>query len=312
MNVDIVTILWGRQFVDVFTSFCLPSLMSEGNLPQWPFSTRYVLFTTLEDASRIQKTQIYKRLSTFIEFDFQTIQAPGILANMKFILQAALHGNAVNRAIQENRAVIFISPDNFFCKNALNTLNQYISQGYEVLMTVGPRVELEHCFDELLQRQNLESCSLPLTSFESVDLFLKYTHPNSQISFLDNELFMRLPSHVYFRESHGRVRLQAFHMHPFFLKHPVSMEGTFTYESDYMQKFDHQRDKIAVLNHQEFVMLGLEWGEYELDALPIPFELRAPYIQQYAEQHCSPVHQWFFSQPIYWSSEEALTSNTKR
>ena len=50
---DVVTAVWGEEFVTLFLDFCIPNQLAPGNLAALPSGSRYRIFTTAADAQQL-------------------------------------------------------------------------------------------------------------------------------------------------------------------------------------------------------------------------------------------------------------------
>lgn len=63
----LVTPVWGTLYTDIFLSVGLPSLLAQRNLPAMKTPLVYNIYTTPEDATRLQENLFFKKLKSLME-----------------------------------------------------------------------------------------------------------------------------------------------------------------------------------------------------------------------------------------------------
>ena len=56
---DVVTAVWGTEFIDLFLDVCIPNQLSSRNLPALPAGSRYRVFTKSADVPQTAVTTSY-------------------------------------------------------------------------------------------------------------------------------------------------------------------------------------------------------------------------------------------------------------
>src|SRR5262245_8218489 len=172
VRVRAVTAAWGEWHVEQLLSATLPSLLSEGNLPEMckALDLTYELCTTSRDADRILGSPVLSVLGDLARVEIHILDdvqlRDPIAAHHRIWLQA------VQRARNSRSMILFIPPDAVWADGSLASLSRRLCEGKTVLFNTYLRVISETFVPELLARFATSPARLCAAPRELVDLAL--------------------------------------------------------------------------------------------------------------------------------------------
>ena len=177
VRVRAVTAAWGDWHVGYLLSATLPSLVSEGNLPELckAHDLTYDICTTRRDAHRILASPAFSVLDDLARVEIHILDDDELREPI-----AAHHRvwhQAVQRARQSESMILFIPPDAVWADGALASLSRRISEGKTVLFNTYLRTDSETFVPALLERFATSPARLRVSPREMVDLALQHLHP---------------------------------------------------------------------------------------------------------------------------------------
>lgn len=172
-----VNVVWGEDYVDLFTSLSIPTLLSPRNLPSLPnlAASQMLIVTTAGDELRIRGSAIFARLEQTIDVVFLPIE---LWSAQKYELMNHAHRRAIEYVAGRGFCV-FLSPDAILSDGTLVRLYELARTGRRVVAGFGPPVILEGIvpeFKALRQYRAGEALSLPPRDL--VSMALRHLHPD--------------------------------------------------------------------------------------------------------------------------------------
>src|SRR5262245_49033107 len=163
MKIRLVTVVWGREFVEVFLRIGLRSLLAEGNAPALAraHQVTYTIYTTPEDRQRLEAEPAFTRLREALNVEFSPFNLSEIDG-----ANPSSHGifwyRAIALARRRSEVLFFIMPDVLYARGTLLAWARRFESGARAIFTLGPRVALETTLPELEARfpARQEPCDL--------------------------------------------------------------------------------------------------------------------------------------------------------
>jgi hypothetical protein len=177
VQVRAVTAAWGDWHVGYFLSATLPSLVSEGNLPELckAHDLTYEICTTQRDAHRILGSPSFSVLDDLARVEIHILDDDELRDPI-----AAHHRvwqQAVQRARKNGSMILFIPPDAVWADGSLASLSRRLCEGKTVLFNTYLRTDSESFVPALLERFATSPARLRVPPREMVDLALQHLHP---------------------------------------------------------------------------------------------------------------------------------------
>jgi hypothetical protein len=130
-----IMVVWGDQFVDYFVEYCLPTLMSAGNIPA--LSTRrpskFLIATYPEDWERMQAAPIFQRLARHVEPVF--IEIPRCPPERSGCEHMGIgHKRACEIAYRDKAYAMVLTPDCMLSDGSVARLQQLAFEGVALVL----------------------------------------------------------------------------------------------------------------------------------------------------------------------------------
>src|SRR5262249_37784702 len=220
-----VNVVWGADYVDLFTRYSLPTLLSPGNLPCLPnrLVSEFLMVTPEEDAERIRASAIFDRLSELIKVVFIPI---AITTEHKYDLMTHGHRLAVDYVARRGYC-IFLSPDALLSDGGLKRLFELATAGRRVVGVFGARVNEEAVGEELCSschyRQGEPLCLEPR---QLVELMTRHLHSDLRHHYVDSAYFPEKPYACIWPAPSGKGMLvRSLNLHPLLFDCQLVPEG---------------------------------------------------------------------------------------
>lgn len=310
MKTNIVSIVWGKYHSTLFVDYCIPSLLTQENLPSWPDikQTKLNLYTTIEDWEIMSNHPSITRLEELIDIEVISIET-AIRSNWStFNTLSIYHSHAIEKASLEKSAILFLTPDTILSKKTLTSLWEELQQGYEIIMTPGARV----IDDKLLPilKKTKTSNILSLNAQQCIDFFIDCMHPEAASQFVDQNKFTNWPSLLYQWKSPNQIEVRGFHLHPLFIKHlkPYSQKTSISIDGNYLQQYFSNHEKIKVIDNSDLFVLSLTHQAHRKNYIihaSLSQQNKMLIIDRFKRCHTQPVHQYFYSHPIVYKTTKS-------
>lgn len=195
MRFRLLSVIWGKKFIDSFLRTTLRSLKAPGNLSDVAsqYAVGYTIHTTLADAKRIQSSAVYQQLSKLVEFDFQIFKLNEIdpeNSNSHW----SLWKRGIDKACDADECVITVAPDHLFSRGTLSRWCVFFEQGYLAVFTPGIQVVQETIEIELGAKfANDSDIDVDESYFKT--LMFGHLHPINITMFRDSPRSMNHPEY---------------------------------------------------------------------------------------------------------------------
>ncbi len=139
-----IVVLWGERFRDYFLEYCVPSMLSPGNLPA--LSTRrpskILIATTAADWAAIQSSPIFAVLQRYIRAEMIDIP-PCPPGRSSYDHMGRGHKLACERAFRDSAYAMVLTPDCMLSDGTIERLQQLASSGVELVVAAAVRFDEE-------------------------------------------------------------------------------------------------------------------------------------------------------------------------
>lgn len=218
---DVVTAVWGAEFIDLFLDLCIPNQLSPGNLPALPPGSRYRVLTPAADVPFLASHRGLDPVRRLLPVDIVDVDMtdadratrPGERWNTHKRM-IACHRKAAADAGVDGRALIFLAPDFILSEGTMAGLVRMHRAGARAVMTMNLRLSRE-AFLADPSRLNGKAALAPR---ELVAVAMRHLHPWTQSLMSDATRTSDNPTAVYWPvRSNGLldgVLARSFYLHP--------------------------------------------------------------------------------------------------
>lgn len=219
---DVVTAVWGTEFIDLFLGVCIPNQLSPRNLPALPAGSRYRVFTKHADVARLSASTRLAEVARILPVDIVEVDPdaaedgkPGQIRN-RYKMMTDCHRRAVADAAKVEAALIFLAPDFVLAEGTIEGLVRIHASGSRAVLAANLRLARHELVAALAGRP----AAVPPR--ELVGLAMKYLHPATESLMVDGGSSNDFPTSVNWpvRSSNGGLEgilVRSLHMHPLLL-----------------------------------------------------------------------------------------------
>ncbi len=218
---DVVTVVWGTEFRQLFLDVCVPNQLTPGNLGALPAGSRYRIFTSAEDIDALNASAAVRQAREVLPVDIVAEPESAAQAPDRFRRMTASHEQALADAAQTGAALIFLSPDLVMSEGTLAAVARRHGAGSRAVVCAGLRVNRETFLRAVDARGGVRA----IPSRELVSLALGHLHPFTRAHMIDNEPSARSPISVYWTVPGEGILARCLYMHPLMVD-PVRRDAT--------------------------------------------------------------------------------------
>ena len=205
----VTTVVWGREFCELFLDVCVPNQMTAGNLGALPAGSRYRVFTSAEDRKFLQSSSALRAIGDRIPVDIIVEPLLSTSIGTQFTRMTACHATAIRDASESGAALIFLSPDIVLSEGTLAAVVRSRERGHRAVVCPGLRVDRD-AFRAALASRGAD----PLSSRELVSLALDHLHPFTRAHMIDGVPGARRPIGVYWDVPGDGILAHGLYLHP--------------------------------------------------------------------------------------------------
>jgi hypothetical protein len=145
-----IVVLWGERFRDYFLEYCVPSMLSPGNLPA--LSTRqpskFLIATTVADWTALQSSPIFASMQRYVGAEM--IEIPPCPPGRSSYEHMGLgHKLACEKAFRDAAYAMVLTPDCMLSDGTIARLQQLANSGCELVIAPAVRFGEEPFFEQL-------------------------------------------------------------------------------------------------------------------------------------------------------------------
>jgi hypothetical protein len=218
------TVVWGQQYCNVFTNFCLPTLLSPRNIPAVAHRIP-IVFSILTDVAGAAFFEIHPVIRKLRELarveilrldrvsDTSALLTPEQRPTLsKRTLSASGQKALIKRAQESDAAFALLCPDAIWSDGSFSRIVDLLEDGMRLISLPNPRLSWEGATPLLGQARKDWVLTLPPRDLSM--LALHALHWSGQAMFWDAPRFLRMPSHIYWRSANVGFVAHCFHVHP--------------------------------------------------------------------------------------------------
>jgi hypothetical protein len=329
--IHIVVVVWGEHFRSQFADFCLPTLLSPGNIPALSGGQRnkMVICTTPEDWKALERTAIFELLARHITPHFIGIPPPPPGRSGTEHMGVG-HELATEMASREGAYGVFITPDYMLSDGTLARIEALARAGKRVVLNAAVRFGEEPLFANLLamglirEGEHLGALGRPLTitGRQLAAAAIRSFHSQTERFDWDAAYFTNFPSACWWRvPGEDGIVMHALSWSPLLLdyaaigRHDTSVLANWTMDADYVYRNFGDGDGIYVVADSD-EMMQVSWSPMAnrpqslepsaLKALPVVGEWIKGAIVRGALKSgfFDPLKQRMFFTPVRWHARD--------
>ncbi len=305
------TVIWGKDYVDQFLRWSLPTQLAPGNLGDFPWAegSTYLIITTPEDRDRIARAPLIRRLARMMTVAYRDIS--GIPLHNKYIGVSLAQLEALKSAADFD-AVFFVYPDFVCSAGSIQYSARRIVEGARAVMFPIPAV-LESIFDDPAITRNRvvsrtvdgEIVTIPPRLL--VQASMNHFHPMISGYFMDGIDWRNIGTAYMAWDVPDRgILFRCFHLHPFVIRVEREtpyflVEFNVSLDEEYIPRLFKSTDRIDFPEFSDdFAMCSIR--EADSPPQPVPGPPRVDFVVAWAEEYASLIHRDFVLQPFRWSA----------
>ena len=215
-SVDVVTVIWGKTYVERWAEINAPTLLAPGNIPALAreMSVYLVFYTTHEDRDRIRSLPVYRRLKQFAAIRFVIMDSIlrdtahdllGLRFADKYAPMTAVHNHCMRHAAHKGHYVFFNFPDIMWQKDFFEKISARIKNGKtHIFYYSGPYTELETVQRNI--KKFLDDGVLAISNEDLREICSKYRHTSSLLQYAKSPLrYFGAIMRMYRVKTHGDI-----------------------------------------------------------------------------------------------------------
>jgi hypothetical protein len=218
---DVVTAVWGAEFIDLFLNLCIANQLSPGNLPALPAGSRYRIFTAAADAPRLTADARLDAVRRVLPVDIVDVDMTDadrhVKAGQPFNVHKrmiACHRRAAADAAASGRALIFLAPDFVLGEGTIAGLVRIHVGGARAVLTMNLRLTREAFLAALTSSEDRAA----LAPRDLVRVAMRHLHPWTASLFADSPSPSDNPTSIYWPIRSGGalegLLVRSFYLHP--------------------------------------------------------------------------------------------------
>lgn len=316
----ISVVVWGARYVDLFTRYFVPSILSQNNVPKLTKirDVQFDIYTTAKDVTAIREAASIAELSRYaeiqlIEFPERILQSSEYARkpHIRYYIYGGFHHVSMARARAIGADIICIAPDGVHSDGSFYNYARFIDEGYKAVLFTATRGQAETLLPVLDGMRDDKTQSITLPPRKLVALAAQNIHHDFQRYILAKEN-VNVPDFVsimFFPQPHG-FNARCFHLHPIIIAAEAlravpfdnnTADANLTYSLFPMPE-DWQKLKI-IDDSDDGVMLDLT---YVIKTAPLDGQPFDPEILIRQMPYFFPNHFWHFKTRIVCHTDEVF------
>jgi hypothetical protein len=293
--------VWGEHHTGLFLRYCVPFLLTDGNIGAFPDRGLQVYLASRRvDFARMRQDRSYQRLGALtklVEIEIDDI----IDLTLPYQAMTRCYMHALQMlAVPERTVTFFPTPDCILSRDALRAMKRRIEAGARAVMMCGLRVELESVAPLLGQIIASTSGTGSLSERALSALGLRHLHPISKgCDAASSEFLVGCPAHVYWiAPDHSWLLAHCFHLHPMAVRGvPTVIDPDATIDGDYLLGLGLEADQCYICqNSDELLALELSPKVKRIDART--GRLAERHLSRFSAIATNTLHRDFFTKRI--------------
>ena len=309
IKVRFLTCLWGKEYIDNFVDYSLPTQMGLGNIPD-SLITSDSDFFIMSDTQGIEVLNAHpniEKLKLIMNVTFFDISE--IARDNKLTGVSHCQHEAIIRS-KDFDYIFFIYPD-FICgTGVIGHAISKLEEGFEAIACPVPRI-LMSCLEDPKFKKFFKDSALGRTISipprRLVELSFDHYHPTLDGNFIDGEVKNGGLAYLQWKVNPKTWLLHCFHLHPLAIKvknhlPEFRLKFNVSLDEEFFPNVYPDIDKIYFPTHSDdYAMCSLS---KDTDAeMPKPGQISLDNILRYAEGYASIMHREMVEKPFLWTSE---------
>lgn len=260
-----IVVVWGDEFLDYLTTYCIPSLLAPNNIPALSNRNKFLFCTTTEDWHKLQTSASYVELCKYVDPVFLEIPTPSPKIS-KYKAMGQGHILATELCVQDKAYGIALTPDLILSDGSLKKVEELALAGYEVVLCAALRFSQEKVFAHLAELNIPGAQQLTLTGRQMVKICMSSLHTETLTYNFESDFYALYSSATYFNVPwDGGMLVHSLSWAPMLLdysmvaNHDIDCLRDWTMDGDYVCKNFNESEKIYVCQDSDEMML-ISWG----------------------------------------------------
>lgn len=313
-------VVWGDRYVDYLLEYCIPSLLSSGNIPSLPAGDHKFLFaTTASDRKAIEQSPMARELARFVKLEFLEINFPP--PDRSAMLHMGVgHKLVTDRCFRDRAFGVHVTPDLVLSDGTVRSMCREAKNGARVYLCAALRFAEEPLFEEFRNRghdrpgvkRSENGAPLVLAGRDLVQIAMHSMHSETASFEFDAPYFRELPSAVWWRvPEDGGMLIHCLSWCPLLLDysivddHDVSSLDNWTLDGDYVHRNFHKAEKIYVCDDSDEVML-ISWAPLAYNPVPLEPNLLSLVVPRFREAFNCVLLRRTLASPVFDETKKKL------
>lgn len=227
--------VWGKDYVDQFCRYSLPSQLSPGNFPRIADRAegRYVIYTRRCDLDHLATSPAFQRLKTLISVVVRLIQHDDgrdveTLPDNAFCLMSLCQEDALKKAAAREAGCAFLVADAVLGEGSIFALQAAADNGADLVLTGGLRA-VKESLNPWIDQLKDDAGDLSIDPRAAIRFYRESRDRFLDLSGLDSPEFCNgWPSIVTVPFGECSVAFSIFHPHPIYVRAKVGLEVSST------------------------------------------------------------------------------------
>lgn len=256
MVIFLTVAVWGKDFLDLFLRYVLPSYLAEGGIPELPrrgYRSTFWLYTKAESITEIETHSSFQSLASLVETKLIAIDTIADVSTHQSVYETmnACHQDFIEQARRAQAAMIFYSPDAFWSNNSLRYTLDQVETGKRAILLAGMRADKESVLAELTSSP-MRPQAAGFSSPALVDLLLRHPHRiTNSLTWDTIEMDIGWASHLYWRVANSGYLARCFHLHTFFVYPRIDASPEVAHDFDWLEKIGLSASEISIVQDSE-------------------------------------------------------------
>jgi hypothetical protein len=266
---NLVTPVWGNDYVKTFLEVMLPSLLSNENIPYLTSRSQctYYIYTREADLSSLKESETINKLRAYCEIIFRIISPEG---ENKYEASSACYREVVQEAAISKARVVFLIPDMILANGSLMSIDRILNTGKKQILITGIRIIKEEVISKISEEYSKDGV-ITICSRDLIALALRHLHPITLTHMFDGDSNEFHPAGWYWKLGSEGILAKCFHLHPVALvpnEKSRKFSGTIDYDlTETSASYD--KDIYVVTDSDE-----IQWCELSLRESRVPTPTR--------------------------------------
>ncbi|MEK9568212.1 MAG: fasciclin domain-containing protein [Paracoccaceae bacterium] len=205
-----ITAVWGEWHIKMLLNMNLATMLAPNNLSALSEAAlvRYRIYTTEEDALKIDRAEIVSLLRNYVEVEIR------VLKNVNFSDPIGTHHKVwawgVKEAQAQNMMIMFLPPDVAWSNQSFKTIGDRLTQGYKVIMMTYLRAEEKAFQKGIPDFPEKGHHIINLSGRELMKLCIEALHPLMAAYLKDSTHFPKHPEMMFWPVKNEGLLLRVF------------------------------------------------------------------------------------------------------